>query len=81
MSKNTTPTFAFPIFGIAQVIFLVAKCFGYINWAWWQVLLPTIIPLGVIIVLIIAMLIISMLIALAENKEGVAELKKWGGRR
>ncbi len=76
MSKQTT-IFAFPIFGLAQLIFLVAKCFGFVSWAWWQVLLPTFIPLGIALALLLVMLALSFLMAWAEQNEAKTELNKW----
>jgi hypothetical protein len=37
--------------GALQIAFIVLKLCKVIQWSWWLVLLPTIIPLGIILVL------------------------------
>lgn len=37
--------------GALQLIFITFKLLGIINWSWWLVLLPILIPLGIFIVL------------------------------
>lgn len=34
-----------------QLLFIGLKLTGYITWSWWCVFLPTLIPLGIVIVL------------------------------
>ena len=47
---------------ILTIIFVVAKLFGIINWSWWLVFLPTIISVGLgLLVLIVALIIIAFL--------------------
>ena len=36
-----------------QLAFIILKLTKFINWSWWLVLLPTIIPVGIIGILII----------------------------
>lgn len=45
------------ILHVLTLIFVIAKITGYINWSWWIVLLPTLIPIGLslIILLVIAL--------------------------
>lgn len=49
-----------PFFSLLQVLFIGLKITGYISWPWWQVLLPTLIPLGVVITGAIIILIIKI---------------------
>jgi hypothetical protein len=44
--------------GFLQLMFIGLKLTGYINWPWWQVLLPTLIPLGVIVILCLVWLVL-----------------------
>ena len=47
---------------ILTIIFVVAKLFGIINWSWWLVFLPTIISVGLgLLVVIIALIIVAFL--------------------
>lgn len=32
---------------ILTIIFIIAKIFGYIEWSWWLVFLPTILSIGI----------------------------------
>lgn len=43
---------------ILTIIFVVAKLFGIINWSWWLVFLPTIISVGLGLLVVIVVLII-----------------------
>lgn len=63
--RNNSVSFL-PVFGIAQLMFLFAKVFGFVTWSWWTILLPTFIPLGIIVVLVVVMLIISGIVAWAS---------------
>jgi hypothetical protein len=41
--------------GLLQILFLGLKLTGYINWPWWQVMLPTIIPFGFVILVLLVL--------------------------
>ena len=44
------------VLSILQIIFIVLKCAGLVDWSWWLVLTPLWINLGLIVILIIAIL-------------------------
>lgn len=44
-----------------QLIFITLKLTKFIDWSWWLVLLPTIIPAGIIGVLLIIFLILCLI--------------------
>ena len=44
------------LLGVLQIIFIVLKCAGLVDWSWWLVLTPLWINLGLIVILIIAIL-------------------------
>lgn len=46
--------------GLLQITFIVLKLCKVINWSWWLVCLPTIISVGLIILLYLVALITSM---------------------
>ena len=39
--------------GLLQIAFIVLKLCNVINWSWWCVLLPTIVPVGLGLLLIV----------------------------
>lgn len=49
MSKNTkTTTTGISLLGVLQIIFIVLKLCGLIDWSWWKVFIPMWIDLGII---------------------------------
>ena len=38
-------------FEVLQIVFIVLKLCKVINWSWWWVLSPSLIPLGIVIIL------------------------------
>ena len=64
MSKENTKVVhtGMGLSSILTIIFVVAKLFGIINWSWWLVFLPTIISVGLgLLVVIIALIIVAFL--------------------
>ncbi len=47
--------------GILQIVFIVLKLIGVINWSWWLVLFPIIIPTSIILLIFVAALIIGVI--------------------
>lgn len=43
---------------VLTLVFIVLKLCNVINWSWWLVLLPMIIPIGVILIIVGVILII-----------------------
>ena len=41
--------------GTLTVLFVALKLTGYINWSWWWVLSPTLIPLALVIVFLVGL--------------------------
>lgn len=58
-SSSSSSSGGIGFWGLLQVLFIGLKLTGYINWPWWQVLLPTLIGLG------LAAVAISILAAFA----------------
>lgn len=42
---------------VLAIIFIVLKLVGVINWSWWIVLLPILIPVGILALFIILMIL------------------------
>lgn len=53
--------------GLLTIAFIVLKLCGVIDWSWWLVLLPTIIAVGLPIVIIIVVLIVCLIIGLIDH--------------
>ena len=47
--------------GLLQIAFIVLKLVGVIEWKWVFVLLPTIIPVGIVVLIILAALLIGII--------------------
>lgn len=45
-TNSSTSSSGIRFTGVLQILFFGLKLTGYINWPWWQVMLPTIIPAG-----------------------------------
>ena len=59
MSKSTkTTTTGVSILGVLQIIFIVLKVCGLIDWSWWMVFIPVWIDLGIIAVFLLVYFII-----------------------
>ena len=43
-----------------QIVFIVLKLIGTIQWSWWWVLAPTLIPLAVVMVACVIYLVIAL---------------------
>ena len=53
---------------ILTIIFVIAKILGYINWSWWLVFLPSLISLGLGLVIWLIGLIAIIVIAILDSK-------------
>lgn len=59
MSKSTkTTTTGVSLLGVLQIIFIVLKLCGLIDWSWWMVFIPVWIDLGIIAVFLLVYFII-----------------------
>lgn len=47
---------------ILLIVFVILKLVGTIDWSWWWVLSPLLIPIGLLIVVLIVLGIISVII-------------------
>ena len=51
---------------ILTIIFVIAKIVGYIEWSWWLVLLPSIISIGLSILVWLVVLIVVIIAAFLD---------------
>jgi len=49
MSNLKTTTTVFPFLPTLTLIFITLKLTGYINWSWWWILSPLLIPFGILV--------------------------------
>ena len=62
MSKNTkTTTTGVSLLGVLQIIFIVLKLCGLIDWSWWKVFIPMWIDLGIIAGFLLLYLVILII--------------------
>jgi hypothetical protein len=59
------------LFHLTTLIFVVLKLSGTVDWSWWLVLLPSLVPVGGSILL---MLVAGLLLAVAEIITAINEL-------
>jgi len=54
MSENNNTNYGGIGFtGLLTIVFIVLKLTHVINWSWWWVLAPTLIPLGLIVIILL----------------------------
>ena len=51
---------------IITIIFVIAKIVGYINWSWWLVLLPSIISIGLSLLIWLFILVVVIIAAFLD---------------
>ena len=54
--KSSRTSRGVSVAGVLQIIFIVLKLIGVIDWSWWVVFLPTIIPASVILLILIPLI-------------------------
>ena len=54
--------------GLLQLVFIVLKLCNVITWSWWAVLLPTIISVGLALVVILAIMLFIVLLPFGNKK-------------
>ncbi len=58
MSKNNSSSSSgIGFFGLLQILFIALKLLGKITWTWAQVLIPTWIGLGILVILLVFLFI------------------------
>lgn len=50
--------------GLLTILFIGLKLTGYIEWSWWLVLLPTLIPAGIVVLLLTFAAVIALVAVL-----------------
>ena len=69
MSKNTkTTTTSISILGVLQIIFIVLKLCGLIDWSWWKVFIHMWIDLGIIAGFLLLYLVILIIAYIYDKR-------------
>lgn len=50
------------VLNLLTIVFVIAKILGYISWSWWIVFLPTIVSVGLTILILLIALIIACIV-------------------
>ena len=66
--KTTARNSGIGFVGLLQIVFIVLRLTGYIEWQWWIVLLPSIISGVFYVAVIVLALVLAVIIAVAENE-------------
>ncbi len=53
--------------GLLTITFVILKALGYLDWSWWHVFLPVLIPIGIVIFVIV---IITITWVINKFREG-----------
>ena len=59
MENNSSSYAGIGVVGVLEIIFIVLKLVGVIDWSWWIVLIPLWIDLGMSFILVFIVFIIS----------------------
>lgn len=62
--KSNNSSSGVGVLGVLQIIFIVLKCIGVIDWTWVQVFIPTFISIGITtlaIIFLVAVLVIDQI--------------------
>ena len=51
------------ILGVVEIVFIILKLLGIINWSWWIVLIPLWIDLGITLLTILIIIIVAIIMA------------------
>ena len=59
MENNSSSYAGIGVVGVLEIIFIVLKLVGVIDWSWWIILIPLWIDLGMSFILVLIVFIIS----------------------
>lgn len=57
--KKENATGGMSALGVLQIIFIVLKCVGILDWSWWKVFIPFWINLALIVAAVIVLLVLE----------------------
>ena len=56
-NRGTTAGGGLNILGVVEIVFIILKLLGIINWSWWIVLIPLWIDLGITLLIILVIIV------------------------
>lgn len=59
-NKSTSTGGGISFSGLLTIVFITLKLCGVIKWSWWWVLSPTLIPLGILALVLLVVVIAAM---------------------
>ena len=62
-NRNSAAGGGLSILGVVEIVFIILKLLGIINWSWWIVLIPLWIDLGVTLLAILIIIIVAIIMA------------------
>lgn len=74
MSDRRHLTFTFPAPWILFIIFLVLQLTGHIDWPWYAIAAPLLIPLGLMAVIMLVAFVIASVISYRSNRLWVSSV-------
>lgn len=63
--KSSSSSSGIGFTGLLTIVFIVLKLIGKISWSWWWVLVPTWVPLAILLAILGVVLVIGIIAALA----------------
>ena len=62
-NRNSAAGGGLSILGVVEIVFIILKLLGIINWSWWIVLIPLWIELGIKLLIIRVIIIVAIIMA------------------
>ena len=56
-NRNSAAGGGLSILGVVEIVFIILKLLGIINWSWWIVLIPLWIDLGITLLVILVIIV------------------------
>lgn len=68
MSANNNSTSGIGFCGLLTIVFIVLKLMHYIDWSWWWVLSPLLIPIAIVLIIVFFIVILRVFFALKVKR-------------
>jgi len=69
ITATVTPSSGIGFFGLLQLVFIVLKLCGIIHWSWIWVLMPTLLPISLVLIVCLVLVLRCCILHLFENKK------------
>lgn len=68
-SSSSSSAGGIGFFGLLTIVFIVLKLTHIINWSWWWVLSPSLIPLGIVAVILAGCGVVLLITSLGRRRK------------